>query len=104
MARVLDLPGLAGIGAGAGDVTVEVVDDALIGGTWRLTGDGGRLQVARGGEPKARVTAAGLGGLIYGVLDPVDVVTRGFGTVDAEAIEPLRKLFPREMPFMFSDF
>ena len=105
MARVLDMPGLAGIEVGDGDVTVEVVDDALIGGTWRLTGDGGRLQVAKGSaEPQARVTAAGLGGLVYGVLDPVDVVTRGFGAVDADAIEPLRRLFPLEMPFMFADF
>ena len=104
MARVLDLPALAGIGAGPGDVTVEVVDDALIGGTWRLAGDGGRLAVAQGGEPRARLTAAGLSGLVYGVLDPVDVVTRGLGAVDADAVEPLRALFPREMPFMFADF
>lgn len=104
MARVLDLPALAGIGAGAGDVTVEVVDDALIGGTWRLTGDGGRLAVSSGGEPRARLTAAGLSGLVYGVLDPVDVIARGLGTVETGAIEPLRALFPREMPFMFADF
>jgi predicted N-acetyltransferase YhbS len=47
---------------------------------------------------------AGLSGLVYGVLDPVDVVVRGFGTVDPEAIEPLRRLFPREMPFVFAEF
>jgi predicted acetyltransferase len=104
MARILDLPALAGIGAGAGDVTVEVVDDELIGGTWRLAGDGGRLRVSKGGEPRARLTAAGLSGLVYGVLDPIDVITRGLGTVEGAAVEPLRTLFPREMPFIFADF
>jgi hypothetical protein len=80
------------------------VDDDLIGGTWQLAGDGGRLTVAKGAEPQARLTAAGLSGLVYGVLDPVDVIARGLGTVEAGAIEPLRALFPREMPFMFADF
>lgn len=104
MARILDLPALEGIGAGDGVVTVEVVDDDLIGGTWRLAGEGGRLTVGEGAAPQARLTAAGLGGLVYGVLDPVEVITRGLGEVDAAAIEPLRALFPREMPFMFADF
>jgi hypothetical protein len=46
----------------------------------------------------------GISGLVYGVLDPVDVLARGFGEVNADAIEPLRSLFPRQMPFMFADF
>jgi hypothetical protein len=104
MARILDMAALDGIGAGAGAVTVEVVDDELIAGTYRLEGEGGHLRVTKGAEPQARLTVAGISGLVYGVLDPVDVVTRGFGTVDREAIEPLRALFPREMPFMFADF
>jgi predicted N-acetyltransferase YhbS len=104
MARILDMAGLDGIGAGAGAVTVEVVDDELISGTYRLEGESGHLRVTKGAEPQARLTVAGISGLVYGVLDPVDVVTRGFGTVDREAIEPLRALFPREMPFMFADF
>jgi predicted N-acetyltransferase YhbS len=104
MVRVLDMAGLDGIAAGNGDVTVEVVDDPWISGVYRLTGDGGRLEIQKGAEPEATMTAAGLSGLIYGVLDPVDVMTRGFGDVDAKAIEPLRSLFPREMPYLFADF
>ena len=50
------------------------------------------------------LVALSFSGLVYGVLDPVDVVARGFGEVSQEAIEPLRSLFPRQMPFMFADF
>jgi hypothetical protein len=104
MVRVLDMDALAGTPVGEGTVTVEVVDDELIGGVYRLESEGGTLTVAKGTEPAATVTAAGFSGLVYGVLDPVDVITRGFGTVSADAMEPLRSLFPRAMPYLFADF
>jgi len=104
MGRVLDVAALDGMPAGDGAVTVEVVDDELIGGVYRLEGDGGRLSVRKGGGGETRLTAAGLSGLVYGVLDPVDVVARGLGHVDASAIEPLRSIFPRAMPYLFADF
>jgi predicted acetyltransferase len=105
MARVLDMSALAGARAGAGRVTVEVIDDDLIGGVYRLESEGGRLTVAADkAAPAARLTVAGISGLAYGVLDPIDVLARGFGHVDAEGVEPLRALFPRELPYMFADF
>jgi hypothetical protein len=104
MARVLDVAGLAGMRAGEGAATVEVVDDELIGGVHRLGSDDGRLTVGEGTRPAARMTAAGFSGLVYGVLDPVDVVIRGLGEIDPSAVEPLRELFPRAMPQVFSSF
>ena len=106
MARILDMAAMTGISAGTGGVTVAVVDDEWIGGTYRLHGADGRLTVEadKNATPAARVTAAGISGLVYGVLDPVDVVARGFGEVSAEAVGPLRALFPRQMPYMFADF
>jgi predicted acetyltransferase len=106
MARVLDLTALSGTPAGDGAVTVEVVDDELIGGVYRLEADGGRLVVGRAGSAQTgtRLTAAGLSGLAYGVLDPVDVVARGLGQVDASAVGSLRSIFPRAMPYLFADF
>jgi hypothetical protein len=104
MARVLDLEALNGMPVGAGAVTVEVVDDPLIQGIYRLEGDGGQLNVAKGTDPSATLTIGGLSGLIYGVLDPVDVVVRGLGEVGAAAIAPLRTLFPRAKPYIFADF
>ncbi|BFU43399.1 hypothetical protein KRMM14A1004_16360 [Krasilnikovia sp. MM14-A1004] len=107
MARLLSVEALAGSAAGdAAAVTVSVVDDYLIGGTYRLAGDAGRLMVERdpGGAAQATLSCAGLSGLAYGVLDPVDVVVRGFGHVDPGAVTALRALFPRSMPYLFADF
>ena len=106
MARVLDLDALTGIEAGDGVTTVEVVDDELIGGVYRLEGSDGRLAVSRGsaGAGASQVTAAGLSGLVYGVLDPIDVMTRGLGRIDEAAVEPLRAIFPKAMPYLFADF
>jgi predicted N-acetyltransferase YhbS len=104
MVRILDMDALNGTPVGDADVTVEVAGDDLIGGVHRLAGDGGRLSVSKGSNPTATVTAAGLSGLLYGVLDPVDVVTRGLGEVEPGALGPLRTLFPREMPYLFADF
>ena len=104
MARVLDMRGLTGMGSGDGDLTVEVVDDEFVGGVHRLVGEGGRLSVARGGVPRARLSVAGVSALVYGVLDPVEVVTRGLGVIENSAIDVLRSMFPREMPYLFADF
>jgi len=104
MVRVLDLAALSGTPVGDGAVTVEVVGDEFIGGVHRLESDGGALRVTKGENPSAALTAAGLSGLVYGVLDPVEVVTRGLGEVGADAIGPLRALFPKKMPYIFADF
>jgi hypothetical protein len=103
MARILDLARLAGMPVGQGAATVRVVDD-LVGGTYRLAGENGRLATGRADDAAATLTAAGLSGLVYGVLDPIDVVTRGLGTVDAGAMEPLRTLFPQTLPYLMADF
>jgi predicted acetyltransferase len=104
MVRVLNMTALSGTAVGTGDVTIEIPDDELIGGVWRLTGDDGRLTVAKGTTPSATLTVAGLSGLVYGVLDPVEVFTRGLGTLSPEAIAPLATLFPRQMPYLVADF
>jgi hypothetical protein len=97
---------LEGLPVGPGGVTVEVVDDELLSGRYRLAEDGGRLTVTTGvpQAPAASLTAAGLSGLLYGVLDPVDVVIRGLGRVDAGVTGELRSLFPRALPYLYSDF
>ncbi|GAA2669704.1 GNAT family N-acetyltransferase [Actinoplanes palleronii] len=104
MVRVLDVPALAGSRAGRGGITVEIAGDELIGGVWRLGADDGRLTVTPGGTPSATLTAAGFSALAYGVLDPVEVVTRGLGELDATAMTRLGELFPRETPYLFAEF
>jgi predicted acetyltransferase len=104
MVRVLDMAALSGTPVGSGSVTVEIVDDELVGGVWQLESDGGRLAVTKGTTPTATLTVAGFSGLLYGVLDPVEVFTRGLGEIEPAAIEPLAGLFPRQMPYLFADF
>ncbi|MCW2143729.1 putative acetyltransferase [Actinoplanes cyaneus] len=104
MVRVLDVPGLAGSRVGAGGITVEIAGDELIGGVWELGADDGQLTVKSGGTPSATLTAAGFSALAYGALDPVEVVTRGLGDLDADAISRLGALFPRRLPYLFAQF
>jgi predicted N-acetyltransferase YhbS len=106
MARLLSMASLAGTATeGDGSVVVEVVDDEWIGGRYRITGDGGKIDVQESAEaPTATLTCAGISALGYGVLDPVEVVTRGFGQVDPSAVGPLGALFPKRMPYLFADF
>jgi predicted acetyltransferase len=104
MVRVLDMPALSGTPVGPGDVTIEIPDDELIGGVWRLTSDDGRLTVAKGSTPTVTLTPAGFSALLYGVLDPIEVFTRGLGELSPAAVTPLTTLFPRQMPYLFADF
>ncbi len=104
MVRVLDMESLTGTAAGPGAVTIEIPGDELIGGVWHLESAGGRLTVAKGATPTATLTPAGLSGLLYGVLDPIEVVTRGLGDVSPAAAQPLATMFPRQMPYLYADF
>jgi predicted acetyltransferase len=104
MARVLDVEALAGTPVGPGAITIEIPEDELIGGVWQLESAGGALTVAKGATPSVTLSVAGFSALVYGVLDPVEVVTRGLGEIPAEAIATLSSMFPREMPYLVADF
>ncbi|MFC0113130.1 GNAT family N-acetyltransferase [Kibdelosporangium aridum] len=103
MARVLSVEALQGMQVGEGRVGVEIVDDDFIAGKYMLDGTSGSLEVTSG-DPTVTLTAAGFSGLVYGVLSPEDIAVRGFGSVPAEAISELAKLFPRNVPYFFSEF
>jgi predicted N-acetyltransferase YhbS len=104
MGRVLSLDGLAGMAVGPGQVAVEVVDDPFVAGRYLLDGRSGQLDVTPGGQSRAALTVPALSGLVYGVLDPEDIVVRALGTVPPEAAGELRRLFPRRVPYVFSSF
>ncbi|MBM0237804.1 GNAT family N-acetyltransferase [Micromonospora sp. ATA32] len=109
MARLLSLDALAGLPAGPGRVLVELVGDRWLAGTHLLDGTTGRVELLAGATagptpPTATLTAAGLSALAYGVLDPVEVAIRGFGSVPADAATELRGIFPRRLPYLFADF
>jgi predicted N-acetyltransferase YhbS len=101
MARILSLEGLTGMATGRGVVAVDIVDDPFIAGQYVLDGRTGHLVVhrGRGTEPAAAtLTVPGLSGLVYGVLDPPDVVVCGFGALSPQAAKQLSALFPRCTP------
>jgi predicted acetyltransferase len=106
MARVLSVEGLAGMPVGDARVTVEVVEDPFIAGYYQLDGTTGVLDARRvtAATTDATLTAAGLSGLIYGVLDPDELPIRGFGQVSGPAAERLRTLFPRALPYLHAHF
>jgi GNAT superfamily N-acetyltransferase len=110
MARVLSVDALAGMAVGPGHVAVTVLDDPFIAGEYVFDGISGQLDVARPGahitdaRPAATLTAAGLSGIIYGVLDPSELVIRGLGTVPDDAANQLRTLFPRRHPYVMAEF
>jgi predicted acetyltransferase len=104
MVRALDMPALSGTPVGVGDVTVEIPDDELVGGVWRLSSEDGHLVVAKGSTPEATLSVGGFSALLYGVLDPVEVFTRGLGRLSPAAVASLTTLFPRQMPYLFADF
>ncbi|MGW4465368.1 GNAT family N-acetyltransferase [Micromonospora sp. NPDC004704] len=113
MARLLSVDALRGLPTAPGRVRVDIVDDPFIAGTYLLDGVDGRLEVTHGpgsapatatAPPVATLTAAGISALAYGVLDPDELPLRGFGTVPPEAATELRSLFPRAVPYLFTDF
>jgi predicted N-acetyltransferase YhbS len=107
MARVLSLEKLAGMSAGSARVTVRIDADSFIGGSYMLDGTSGVLEVRRldaEDDADARLTAAGLSALIYGVLDPDDIVVRGQGQIQPGVSALFRILFPRCTPFLFAHF
>lgn len=108
MARLLSVDALAGLPAGPGRVRVELTGDRWLAGAYLLDGTTGSLELvtgpATGTPPKATLTAAGLSALAYGVLDPAEVHLRGLGDVPADAGAELRRLFPRQLPYLFADF
>ncbi len=103
MGRLLSIDALRGVRCGSGRVAIEVVDDQLLAGRYLLDGTGGTIDVTttRTAGEKATLTVAGLSGLAYGVLDPIDVVARGLGEVSAGAAVELRALLPRCTPHAF---
>jgi predicted acetyltransferase len=106
MARVLSLDSLAGMPVGREHVTVEIVADPYIAGRYVLDGRTESLEVTAGTAfaPEATLTAAGLSALVYGVLDPEDVVVRGLGDISRDPAARLRRLFPRDEPYLYARF
>lgn len=106
MGRVVDVEALAGIGAGEGEIALEI-HDALCpwnDGVFTLRSDDGTLAVTPGGTPAARITIQGLSALVFTGHDPADFPFRGWGEPDATTQDALRRLFPTAIPDLHEAF
>jgi predicted acetyltransferase len=106
MARVVDVAGLGGIGAGEGEVAVEI-HDALCpwnDGVFTFRGEGGRLAVTPGGESTSRITIQGLSALVFTGADPASFPFRGWGHADPATADALRAIFPPAVPDIHEEF
>jgi predicted acetyltransferase len=107
MARVLSVPGLAGIGCGTGEITVRLTDPLCPWneGVFTLAGDGGTLAVGSDGAAETTLTVQGLTALVYGGYDPAEFAVRGWGEPEPSAQERLRTLFPPPpLPYLYEEF
>lgn len=108
MGRIVSIDGLAGIGAGNGEVTIEITDEQCPWnqGTWTLRGANGTLEVTRGGTSttSATITIQGLSALVFSGTDPETFSYRGWGAVDPETATQLRAIFPPASPYLHELF
>ncbi|MGC4192375.1 MAG: GNAT family N-acetyltransferase [Thermomicrobiales bacterium] len=108
MGRVVDVAGLTGIGAGNGEVVLQIVDDYAPWNTglFRFVGRDGRLTVEarESGTAKATITIQGLSSLAFTGQDPADFPFRGWGDPDEAVQATLRSLFPFVSPFLYEEF
>jgi hypothetical protein len=110
MGRVVSIEGLSGIGAGDGEVTLEIVDEQCPwnSGPWTFRGSGGELEVARTGSPAATLPIQALSSLVFNGTgpgsEPETFRYRGWGAVDPETADALRALFPPVLPYMYDQF
>lgn len=108
MGRVIDVAALSGIGAGDGEIVIQIADDYAPWntGTFRFTGQNGRLNVepTADAEPVATLTIQGLSSLVFTGQDPADFPFRGWGDPDEAAQATLRRMFPFVAPYFHEEF
>ncbi len=102
MGRVMDVSNLDGLQVGEGALCIEVVDPDCPWneGIWELRSEDGYLKVSRGKRADARISINALSALVYGTNDPADFALRGWGEVPVEVQEVMRRMFPKQLPYL----
>lgn len=106
MARVLDLPALAGIEVGDGRVVVDVTgENEAAAGRWELGSDGGALTVGPStAAAQATLSIAGISALIYGTQSPAELAARNLGSFEPAGADTLSTMFDRRIPYVHRSF
>lgn len=106
MGRIVTMTGLNGIGAGDGSVTLAVRDTQAPwnDGIWTFTGSRGGLEILEGGNPQGEVYINGLSAMVMSGLDPDWLPARRWGSLDPQAADACRSLFPPVIPHLHESF
>jgi predicted acetyltransferase len=110
MGRVIDVAGLTGIGAGDGEILLQIADDYAPWNTglFRFTGRDGRLTVEAAPDARAEaasmITIQGVSSLVFTGQNPADFPFRGWGDPDEAAQATLRRMFPFVAPYLHEEF
>lgn len=104
MVRVLEpAAAISGLPATmAGEVSLELSDDEIEtnNGVFAIRSGGGTLSGARGGKPAFRIDIRGLSALVYGTMEPAEVVYRGWAeAIPAAEAALLEAWFPPRVLF-----
>ena len=107
MGRVVDVAGLTGIGAGSGEITLDVRDATCPWNNDRFTlrAEGGRLSVSQStSTAQGCITIQGLSALVFTGHDAADFAFRAWGDLDTAAQSALRAIFPHVSPDIHEKF
>ncbi|MEM7657922.1 MAG: GNAT family N-acetyltransferase [Bacteroidota bacterium] len=107
MGRVLQFSALQGLKVGAGTCRISITDPLCPWqeGAYELSaGLDHRLHIKPIPTSSNQLKAQAISALIYGTHDPAEFSFRGWGTLDASAIQDLRDLFPRQSPYLHEEF
>lgn len=106
MGRALDVAGLGGIPVGDGELRIRVRDRQCPWneGAFQLASDRGPLVVSKANGADLDLTIQGLSALIYGTHDPEVFTYRGWGDPTPEQCAALRRMFPRQLPYLYADY
>lgn len=102
MARIINIPALAGLPVGDGQITIQINDPDCEwnSGIWEFKSDAGQLTISKSENPDCMLTIHGLTALVYGVYDPDEFELRGWGYPDHDQQQILRKMFPPAIPYL----
>jgi predicted acetyltransferase len=102
MGRVLDVSAIGGMKTGSGSFTARISDSLCPWNNrvWKFDGTSGTLEVTPAESADCDLAIQGLSALVYGVNDPVDFATRGWGDPSPELQGVMLEMFPLKLPYL----
>lgn len=106
MARVIDVMGLSGIGAGEGEFNAKINDPLCEwnNSSFYFNTHNGILHVTESDEAECELDITGLSALVYGVQSAEVLKVRGWTDADETTREAMNTVFPQEVAYVYETF